>query len=40
MHILGHDPYVSQEHWRRLGVEMVDLDTLLSTSDFITVHSR
>ena len=38
MHILGHDPYVSQEHWWRLGVEMVDLDTLLSTSDFITVH--
>src|SRR5690606_6021331 len=26
------------EHWRRLGVEMVALDTLLSTADFITVH--
>ncbi|HEX7100163.1 MAG TPA: phosphoglycerate dehydrogenase [Acidimicrobiia bacterium] len=38
MNILGHDPYVSQEHWRRLGVTMVDLDTLLSTADFITVH--
>ncbi|MFP3914703.1 MAG: phosphoglycerate dehydrogenase [Actinomycetota bacterium] len=38
MHLTAYDPYVSAERGRRLGVELVDLDTLLSGSDFITIH--
>lgn len=38
MHLLAYDPYVSADRGRRLGVELVDLDRLLSEADFITVH--
>lgn len=38
MHLIAYDPYVSEERARRLGVEMVDLDTLLARADFITIH--
>lgn len=38
MHLTAYDPYVSEERGRRLGVEMVDLDTLLAGSDFISIH--
>lgn len=38
MHLTAYDPYVSEDRARRLGVELVDLDTLLSESDFITIH--
>ncbi len=38
MHLTAYDPYVSEERGRRLGVEMVDLDTLLADSDFISIH--
>jgi D-3-phosphoglycerate dehydrogenase len=38
MRVIGHDPFVTSERAERLGVEIVDLDELLSRSDFITVH--
>jgi D-3-phosphoglycerate dehydrogenase len=38
MKVMAHDPYVGSERARRLGVEMVELETLLAQADFITVH--
>jgi D-3-phosphoglycerate dehydrogenase len=38
LRILGHDPYVSGELFRQMGVEQVDLDTLLRESDFLSIH--
>ncbi len=40
MRVLVHDPYIDREKTEReLGVKMVDLDTLLGESDFITLHT-
>jgi len=39
MQILGHDPWVSEEHANRVGARLVDLDTLLKESDFLTIHT-
>ena len=39
MRLLGHDPYVSPEYARLLGVELVTLDRLLAESDFVTIHT-
>jgi D-3-phosphoglycerate dehydrogenase len=39
MRILGHDPYVSQEHASRLGARLADLPTLLRESDVLTIHT-
>jgi D-3-phosphoglycerate dehydrogenase len=39
MSVLAFDPYVSQEHARNVGVEMVDMDRLVSESDYITIHT-
>ncbi len=39
MRIIAHDPFVSLDHARTLGVELVSLDELLRESDFITVHT-
>ena len=38
MKLNAYDPYVSAERAARMGVELVDLDTLLGTADFITIH--
>ena len=38
MRVLGVDPIVPQDHVAALGVEKVSLETLLSESDFITLH--
>ena len=37
--LLGYDPYVSQDRVDELGVELVDLDTVMSESDFVTVNT-
>ncbi len=37
--IIAHDPYVPQTTGDLFGVQMVDLDSLLDESDFITVHT-
>ena len=39
MRIVGFDPFLSSELATRLGIELVDLDTLLERSDFITIHT-
>lgn len=38
MRILAYDPFVSSDRARQINVEMVDLDTLLAQSDFVTIH--
>ena len=38
MKLLAYDPFVSDDRARRLGVELVDLDTLAAQSDFVTLH--
>ncbi len=38
MKVLVHDPFVSQDESRRLGVDIVDLDALLKASDYISLH--
>jgi len=37
--IVAHDPYVLEEKAVLLGVELVDLDTLLRKSDFVSIHA-
>ncbi|HST17115.1 MAG TPA: phosphoglycerate dehydrogenase [Gaiellaceae bacterium] len=38
MKVVGHDPYVSEERFRDLGVEPATFDEVLERSDFITLH--
>ncbi len=38
MNVIGYDPYVSEEHANRIGVRLVDFDTLIRESDFLTIH--
>lgn len=38
MKLIAYDPFVSEDRARRLGVELVDLDTLAARSDFVTLH--
>lgn len=38
MKLLAYDPFVTDDRARRLGVELVDLDTLAARSDFVTLH--
>ncbi len=39
MTTIGYDPYISEERARQVGVELVDFDTLLARSDYITIHT-
>lgn len=36
--VIAHDPYVPVERFDELGVRQVEFDTLMSESDFITLH--
>jgi len=38
--IIAYDPYVNPAAAEALGVRMVDLDTLLKESDFVSIHAR
>ena len=38
MKVTAYDPFLSQEKADRMGVDKVDLDTLLARADFITLH--
>ena len=38
MRLIAFDPFISEDRARHMGVELVDLDTLLAESDFITIH--
>ena len=39
MKVIAFDPYAKAELFKAAGVESVDLDTLLKTSDYISVHA-
>jgi D-3-phosphoglycerate dehydrogenase len=39
MRVIAFDPFLSPERALTLGVEKVDLDTLLARADFITLHT-
>ncbi|RJQ52530.1 MAG: phosphoglycerate dehydrogenase [Nitrospiraceae bacterium] len=38
MKVITYDPYLSEEKAKTLGVTVVDLEELIKTSDFITIH--
>jgi len=38
MHVVAYDPYLSPDRARDLGVDKVELDTLLARADFISLH--
>ena len=38
MNVIAYDPYLQPARAAQLGVKLVDLDELLRTSDFITIH--
>ena len=37
--IIAHDPFVTEDAARKLGVTLVDFDTLLAESDYLSVHA-
>jgi D-3-phosphoglycerate dehydrogenase len=39
MHVIAHDPFVSEERAQSLIVEMVSLEELLRRSDYIAIHT-
>jgi len=38
MKLVAHDPFVSAEMARKSGIELLDLETLMATADFVTIH--
>lgn len=38
MKVVAYDPFVSADRARQMGVELLTLDELVATSDFLTVH--
>jgi D-3-phosphoglycerate dehydrogenase len=38
MRIIAHDPYVSPDYARNLGVELTSVEEVLRRSDFVTLH--
>ncbi len=38
MRVVAYDPYVSAERAQHLGVELLELDELMGSSDFVSVH--
>ena len=38
MRLIAYDPFVSEERARQMSVELVDLETLMATADFVTIH--
>jgi D-3-phosphoglycerate dehydrogenase len=40
MNAIAHDPYVLREHAERIGVRLVDKDTLFREADFVSVHVK
>jgi D-3-phosphoglycerate dehydrogenase / 2-oxoglutarate reductase len=39
MHVIAHDPFVSEERAQSLIVEMVSLEELLKRSDYVAIHT-
>lgn len=38
MRLVAYDPYVSEDRARQMSVELLPLDELMATADFVTVH--
>jgi len=38
MRLVAYDPFVSPERARQMSVELVDLETLMAVSDFVSIH--
>lgn len=38
MRVVAHDPFVSVERARQLNVELVDLERLMESADFVAIH--
>lgn len=38
MKLIAYDPFVAPDRARQLNIDLVDLDTLLATADFVTLH--
>ncbi len=38
MKVVAYDPFVSPEMARKMNIELLDLEALLATSDFVTIH--
>ncbi|MEZ5166976.1 MAG: NAD(P)-dependent oxidoreductase [Acidimicrobiales bacterium] len=38
MRIIAHDPFVSADAAKKVNAELVDLETLVATADFLTLH--
>ncbi len=38
MRLVAYDPFVSADRARQMSVELVDLDTLMAVSDFVSIH--
>jgi D-3-phosphoglycerate dehydrogenase len=38
MRLVAHDPYTSPERARKMGVELMGLEQLMTESDFVTIH--
>lgn len=38
MRLIAHDPFVSADAAKKANVELVDLETLVATADFLTLH--
>ena len=39
MRVVGYDPFLTHERAKEIGIEKVDLNSLLSQADFITLHA-
>jgi D-3-phosphoglycerate dehydrogenase len=40
LRVLAHDPFVSREHAEAAAVTLVDLETLVAESDFLSLHAQ
>jgi D-3-phosphoglycerate dehydrogenase len=38
MRLIAYDPFITEDRAKHMGVELMDLDSLLAQSDFITIH--
>jgi D-3-phosphoglycerate dehydrogenase / 2-oxoglutarate reductase len=38
MRVIAHDPFISQDIAKKLGVELADMDTVITGSDYLTFH--
>jgi len=39
VHVVGHDPFVTSDRMKQIGVEACDVDEICKRADFLTLHS-